>query len=204
MAKKPTTLHIKDLHTEKNVTRRHTPRNIGVIADSLHEVGAARSIVIDEDGHVLAGKGTVEAAAEVGITAVQVVESDGKRIIAVRRSGLSDREKQRLALADNRAQDLSAFDDDELRALDDATLAGLWTAEEIAALKAHAVAEAVEPMTVGRPVDVAWILVGIPLSEWPKHQAAVESLQAVALFTSMTMRPKGAAPDTDEKRPRRA
>ena len=38
-----------------------------MIADSLQVVGAARSIVIDEDGMVLAGNDTIEAAAEVGI-----------------------------------------------------------------------------------------------------------------------------------------
>lgn len=200
MAKKTDRVHIKDLSTTKNTTRKHTPRNIGVIADSLQEVGAARSIVIDEDGNVLAGKGTVEAAAEVGITNVQIVDSDGKSLVAVRRVGLSEREKMRLALADNRAQDLSSFDDDELRAIaddDPAALSGMWTMEEVAALRDKQVAEAIEPMAVERPTDIAWVLVGIPLSDWPKHQAAVESLQNAALFTTMVLRPK------DEKAVRR-
>src|SRR5437868_3621944 len=69
--------------------RKHTPRNIGMIASALQEVGAARSIVIDEDGEILAGNGTIEAAGQVGIERVRVVDAEGDEIIAVRRSGLS-------------------------------------------------------------------------------------------------------------------
>lgn len=39
--------HLKDLTPDKRNARKHNPRNIGMIVDSLHEVGAARSIVID-------------------------------------------------------------------------------------------------------------------------------------------------------------
>ncbi len=38
--------------------RRHTERNLAMIAESLETVGAARSIVIDERGRVLAGNAT--------------------------------------------------------------------------------------------------------------------------------------------------
>ena len=40
---------ISDLKPDKKNRRKHNQRNIGMIVDALHEVGAARSIVIDED-----------------------------------------------------------------------------------------------------------------------------------------------------------
>jgi DNA modification methylase len=65
---------------------------------------------------VLAGNATIEAAAEAGITKVQVVEADGNTIIAVRRKGLTDDQKRHLAIADNRAAELAEWDVDQLKA----------------------------------------------------------------------------------------
>jgi len=75
---------ISDLKPDKKNRRKHNQRNIGMIVDALHEVGAARSIVIDEDNLILAGNGVVEAAAEAGIERVKVVDADGETIVAVR------------------------------------------------------------------------------------------------------------------------
>lgn len=90
-----------------------------MIERALSEVGAARSIVIDENGVVLAGNATIEAAAAAGIENVQIIDADGETIIAVRRSGLTDEQKKRLALYDNRAAELADWDADVLAALRD-------------------------------------------------------------------------------------
>lgn len=97
---KPIT-HLRDLTADPKNARAHNPRNVGLIETALGEVGAARSIVVDENGMVLAGNATIEAAARVGIEKVQVVDADGETVIAVRRSGLTARQKKRLALLDN-------------------------------------------------------------------------------------------------------
>ena len=110
-------IHIKDLHPDPRNARRHTPRNIGMISDSLRAVGAGRSIVIDEHNEILAGNGLVEAAAEAGITKVQVVEADGETVIAVRRTGLTKTQKQQFALFDNRTAELAEWDIDVLKGL---------------------------------------------------------------------------------------
>ena len=55
----------------------------------LQEVGAARSIVIDEKGVVLAGNATIKAAGQAGLARVKVVDADGSEIIAVRRRNLT-------------------------------------------------------------------------------------------------------------------
>jgi hypothetical protein len=101
-----------------------------MIASSLQEVGAARSIVIDEDGNILAGNGTIEAAAQAGIERVRVVESDGNEIIAVQRSGLSSKEKKRLALFDNRTAELAEWEPSIL-AEDKDILDGLFSTQEL-------------------------------------------------------------------------
>ena len=107
--------HIRDLTPDPKNARKHNPKNIGMISDSLRAVGAGRSIVLDEDNVILAGNGLVEAAAEAGITKVQIVDADGETIIAVRRTGLTPDQKTKLALYDNRAAEIAEWDLDVLK-----------------------------------------------------------------------------------------
>lgn len=107
---------IDDLKPDKRNARKRTVRNLSMIKDALQEVGASRSIVIDEDGAVLAGNGVVEAAPGAGIKRVQVVDADGETIIAVRRTGLSEEAKRRLAYYDNRAGELAEWDPEQIAA----------------------------------------------------------------------------------------
>ena len=102
--------NLSDLQLDPRNARRRTERSASRIARSLERFGAGRSILIDEDGRVLCGNGTVEAAAQVGIERVQVIETDGQTLIAVRRRGLSEAEKVELAVADNRTAELSEWD----------------------------------------------------------------------------------------------
>ena len=128
--------HIKDLKADPHNARVHTDRNIGTIADGMQKVGAARSIVIDEEGVVLAGNGAVEAAAQVGITKVRVIEADGNEIIAVRRTGLTKKQKKLLALYDNRSNELSEWNTGIIKELanDGLDLHGLWSDKELSLL----------------------------------------------------------------------
>lgn len=112
----PVANHISDLVPDPENRRRHNPRNIGMVVDALHKVGAARSIVIDENNVILAGNGVTEAAGEAGITKVRVVEASGDEIIAVRRVGLTAEQKRSLAIADNRAAELAEWDPEQLAA----------------------------------------------------------------------------------------
>ena len=114
--------HLHDLVPDPQNRRRHTTRNLGMVSDALRDVGAARSIVIDEHNVILAGNGVTEAAAEAGITHVHVVEADGTTLIAVRRRGLTPEQKRRLALYDNRTAELAEWNLDQLRADVDAGL----------------------------------------------------------------------------------
>ena len=103
-------LKVSDLKADPKNARKRTAQSSHLIKESLKSFGAARSIVIDENDRVLAGNGTIEAANDLGITAVRVIETEGDEIIAVRRKGLDESKKVGLALADNRTSDLSEWD----------------------------------------------------------------------------------------------
>ena len=108
---------INDLQNDHKNARKRTDRSSKLIKESLQKFGAARSIVIDENNRILAGNGTIAGAKAAGIKNLKVIETDGKEIIAVKRTGLSEDEKVGLALADNRSSDLSEWDLDMLEEL---------------------------------------------------------------------------------------
>lgn len=130
---------IADLKPDERNPRKHNPRNIGMIERALNEVGAARSIVIDEENRVLAGNGVIEAAANAGIEKVRVVEADGNEIIAVRRAGLTEEQKRKLVYYDNRTAELASWDVEQIKLDLDAglDLGSMWTGLELAALDAR-------------------------------------------------------------------
>lgn len=116
MAAEGSPVHIKDLQPDPNNRRSHNARNIGMVSDALRAVGAARSIVIDEDNIILAGNGVTDACAEAGITRLRVIEADGNELIAVRRSGLTADQKRALAIYDNRTSELATWNVEQLQA----------------------------------------------------------------------------------------
>jgi len=160
---------IADLTPDAENARQHNPRNIGMIRDALGEVGAARSIVIDEDGRILAGNGVVEAAADAGIERVQVVDADGETIIAVRRHGLTPEQKKRLAYFDNRTGDLSDWDPIQIAvdAGDGFDFAGLFSDKELASVIGDAadilLMDEADAMRDDMPVE-PW---QVPNARWP-------------------------------------
>jgi DNA modification methylase len=132
----PTTLAA--LTADPQNRRTHDARNLDAITTALQEVGAARSIVIDEDNVILAGNGVTQAAQAAGLTKVRVIEAAGDEIIAVRRRGLTDAQKRALAIYDNRTAELATWNVDQLRADLDAglDLSAFWNADELTALLA--------------------------------------------------------------------
>ena len=137
MTKKIDESHISDLQYDPRNARKRTIRSSALIQSSLQEVGASRSIVIDEHNRILAGNGTIEAAGQIGIEKMIIVDADGETIVAVRRSGLTEQQKIKLALFDNRASDLSEWDADVLAELSqEIDLTGLWSEDELSNLLA--------------------------------------------------------------------
>ncbi len=110
-----------------------------MLVDALRVVGASRSIVVDEDGVILAGNGVVEAASQAGLSKVQIIEADGETIIAVRRRGLTDAQKRQLAIYDNRTAELAEWNVEQLAAdlQNGEDLTAFFLPEELARLTAE-------------------------------------------------------------------
>jgi hypothetical protein len=86
---------------EKNV-RKHGEKQIKELARSIEKFGQIRPVVIDEDNVVYCGNGLVEAAKFAGWTHVE----------ALKKTGMSEADKKKLMIADNRIYTLG-FDDFE-------------------------------------------------------------------------------------------
>lgn len=95
--------NISDLKFDDKNFNQHTEYGMSLLEKSLRENGAGRSILIDKNNRIIGGNGVVEAAGNIGLEDVQIVESDGKKIIAVKRTDidLDSKEGRELALADN-------------------------------------------------------------------------------------------------------
>ena len=127
---------VAELEADPENRRAHPARNLEMIAAALREVGAARSIVIDEDDRILAGNGVTTAAAQAGITKLKIIEAEGDELIAVRRRGLTPEQKRALAIYDNRTGELAEWNVEQLEADRDAGLAlePFWSTLEQGAL----------------------------------------------------------------------
>lgn len=189
--KKPKAItSIADLTPDPQNARKHNPRNIGVIADSLQELGTARSIVVDEDGVILAGNGVVEAAGQVGIEKVHVIDVPGDTIVAVRKTGLTPEQKRDLALRDNRATDLSEWDPAVLKAIsEEQDLSHLFSKNELAGIIESEDDEDPQKMSLKAPPKLVWVLVGIPVDDYGDVYPLVAGLEAKAKVSVQTSGP---------------
>ena len=118
MAEKLKQAKVSDLTFDDKNFNKHTEFGMSLIEKSLRNNGAGRSILIDKNNRIIAGNGVVETAAQIGLEDVQIVESDGTKIIAVKRTDidLDSQQGREMALADNvtGAADLQ-WDYDQLR-----------------------------------------------------------------------------------------
>ena len=91
---------------EKNV-RRHTEIQIDEFAKSLKQFGQTRPFVIDESNTILVGNGMFYAMQKAGI----------KEASAYRMKGLSDMQKKKLMLTDNKIYSLASDNFDVIEEL---------------------------------------------------------------------------------------
>lgn len=93
-----------------------------LIEKSLRKFGAGRSVLIDKNNRIIAGNKTIENASAIGLDDVIVVETDGKKIVAVKRTDidLDSKEGRELALADNQTSAVNfSIDEDVLKDVSD-------------------------------------------------------------------------------------
>ncbi len=121
---------LADLHPlEKNV-RRHSPKQISEYVRSLTMFGQLRPLVVDENGVIWIGNGMFEAMKTMGWEAAECEV----------RSGLTENQKKKMMMADNRIYELGMTDtdvfDEIIRSLDgDVDVPG-WDADLLETLNA--------------------------------------------------------------------
>ena len=121
---------LSELHPlEKNV-RRHSPKQISEYVRSLNMFEQLRPLVIDEDGTIWIGNGMFEAMKSMGW---EYAECEIRR-------GLTEKQKKKMMMADNRIYELGMTDtdvfDEIIRSLDgDVDVPG-WDADLLETLNA--------------------------------------------------------------------
>ena len=99
---------------EVNV-RKHNEKQIKELIRSVNQFGQTRAIVIDEDNNILIGNGLFEAMVKGGL----------EEAFVYRKKGLSDIEKKKLILADNKTYSLGADNYENIEAyLEEITASG--------------------------------------------------------------------------------
>lgn len=86
--------------------RTHSDKQLAKLKASIQEFGFTVPVLTDEAGVILRGHGCVEAAKELGLATIPT------RVI----SGFTNAQKRAYVIADNKLSELSAFDQDLLKA----------------------------------------------------------------------------------------
>lgn len=180
------TASLGQLRQDPRNARKHNPRNVGQIESSIQRDGFGRPVFTANDLTIIGGNATVDAAASAGLEDVIIIDSDGTKVIAIRRTDIEpdSPEFHRLALADNRAAELAEWDADVLASLaEEVDLSAFWQEGELDAL----LASFGEPPTLndlatryGAPEDAAFwpeVRVKVP----PETMERYESLMRLAL-----------------------
>ena len=109
---------LSDLVFDDKNFNRHTEYGMSLIEKSIRNNGAGRSILIDKNNRIIAGNGVTEIAGQIGLDDVQIVETDGTKIIAVKRTDidLDSKQGREMALADNATASVDlAWDEEQIQ-----------------------------------------------------------------------------------------
>ncbi len=87
-------VEISEILSDPSNVRTHSERNIDAIKASLARFGQQKPLVVDGDGIVRTGNGTLRAAMALGWTSIQIVRTE-----------LTGSEATAFAIADNRTGD---------------------------------------------------------------------------------------------------
>ena len=107
---------VENIKFDKRNYRKQNDRNKSLIKKSLQECGTGRSIIIDADNEIIGGNGVFEQAQKLNIP-VRIIETDGKELIAVKRTDLKsdDEKRKQLAVMDNSTSDSSEWEIEKLQ-----------------------------------------------------------------------------------------
>ena len=113
---------LKDLIQDDRNLNKGTERGQQLIEKSLRELGAGRSLLLDKNNRIIAGNKTHKNAEALGMEDVIIVETDGTKLVAVKRTDidLDSQKGRKMAMADNVTTQVDlAWDTDELESVAD-------------------------------------------------------------------------------------
>lgn len=117
--REPHEASLEEFFEDPSNANNGTERGHAMLERSVRELGAGRSILVDKNGVVIAGNKTREAALNVGLKDAIIVETDGRKIVVVKRTDLDllkGGAARQLAYADNRIAEVDlAWNPDALR-----------------------------------------------------------------------------------------
>ena len=93
-------IKLSDLKPLEHNVRKHNDKQIDELVRSVEQFGQTRAIVIDEDNNILIGNGLYMALQKMGKEEVQ----------CFRKTGLTDIQKKKLVLTDNKVYSLGSDD----------------------------------------------------------------------------------------------
>jgi hypothetical protein len=111
---------VDSLKFDPKNARKHDERNIKSIMDSLSKFGQQKALVVNDDGLVIAGNGTLEAAKRLKWETIDI-----------RRSGLKADEATAYAIADNRSAELAEWDEPVLANILDELKESGWELDDL-------------------------------------------------------------------------
>ena len=79
-------IDIEELAQDSHNFNKGNEQGQELMERSFKEMGAGRSILIDRNGHIIAGNKSQKAAIAAGIKRVRVIETTGDELVAVKRS----------------------------------------------------------------------------------------------------------------------
>ncbi len=91
-----------------------------MLLSSLEELGAGRSILVDRKGNIIAGNKTAQAARDLKMKNLRVVQTKGDELVVVQRTDIDidSKKGRKLAIADNRIAEIDLdWDPDVLRSI---------------------------------------------------------------------------------------
>jgi len=179
---------ITDIKPAPRPANTGTLRGAQLLAQSLEECGAGRSIVVDKDNQIIAGQHVFDQAVEMGLTHIDIVESTGQALVAVKRTDLEANEPQAVLLArfDNRVGEVNLqWDGGQLtRDLQDGIeLTRMWFDTELSHLIVDDLTEEVDALVeaAAKKTEASLLKEIVPPS--PKSPESVTEPKPKPLFT---------------------
>lgn len=107
---------IEDLSFDSKNINKGSEFGTSLLHKSLTETGAGRSVLADKNGVLVAGNKTVEAAMQVGISKIKVVQTTGDELVIVQRTDIdiNTPEGAMLKILDNTVSRVNYVEDAEV------------------------------------------------------------------------------------------